>query len=130
MSTARSHTQVPTHHLGRLLPLNMSCNINTVCCSVTLIICMLLLVIHMLVVAMVSLLCGFFRQVFKQIVLFFLSLPNLSYFLLLLFCPPVLSVVILISQNKKILIKHDIIAKGVVVYLRNKDLFFGLLTAH
>lgn len=60
MSTARSHTQVRTHHLGRLLPLNMSCNINTVCCSVTLIICMLLLVIHMLVVAVVSLLCGFF----------------------------------------------------------------------
>lgn len=78
---------------------------------------MLLLVIQMLVVAVVSLLCGFFRQVFKQIVVFFLSLPNLSYFLILLFCPSVLSVVILICQNKKILIKYDIIAKGVIVYL-------------
>lgn len=55
-----------THYLRRLLPLNMSCIIDTVCCSVTFYVYYLLLLLHILVVAVVSLLCCF-QQVLKQI---------------------------------------------------------------
>lgn len=95
------------------------CAHNIVCCSIKFNISYLLLAMHMLVVAVVSKLCFclfFFSRWWSRFSVFFLSLslffsifspfplltfsPPLLFLLLFLFCPPVLSGLIVKTQNK------------------------------